>query len=81
MWAAVPAGPSRIPGKVPDGRCCAGAQVIKGVYISTALEQAQPFERFQWERLGFFCVDPDSRPGALVFNRTVTFTDSFAGKK
>jgi glutaminyl-tRNA synthetase len=56
-------------------------QVVQGCYVSTALEGAQPLERFQFERLGFFSVDPDSRPGKLVFNRTVTLKDSFAGKK
>ncbi len=34
--------------------------------------------RFQFERLGYFCVDPDSKPGAPVFNRTVTLKDSWA---
>jgi glutaminyl-tRNA synthetase len=37
----------------------------------------QAFDRFQFERLGYFCVDPDSKPGQLVFNRTVTLKDSF----
>jgi len=32
----------------------------------------------QFERLGYFCVDPDSRPGALVFNRTVSLRDTWA---
>ena len=35
--------------------------------------------RVQFERLGYFCVDPDSTPGAPVFNRTVTLKDSWAG--
>jgi glutaminyl-tRNA synthetase len=34
--------------------------------------------RFQFERQGYFCVDPDSRPGAPVFNRTVTLKDTWA---
>ena len=34
--------------------------------------------RVQFERLGYFCVDPDSKPGAPVFNRTVTLKDSWA---
>lgn len=33
--------------------------------------------RFQLERLGYFCVDPDSKPGALVLNRTCTLRDSY----
>jgi hypothetical protein len=39
------------------------------------------FDRFQFERLGYFCVDPDSKPGSLVFNRTVTLRDSFPKDK
>jgi glutaminyl-tRNA synthetase len=35
-------------------------------------------DRFQFERLGYFCVDRDSKPGALVFNRTVTLKDTWA---
>ena len=38
---------------------------------------AQPGERFQFERTGYFAVDPDSRPGAPVFNRTVSLKDSW----
>ncbi len=34
--------------------------------------------RFQFERLGYFCVDPDSKPGTPVFNRTVTLRDTWA---
>ena len=34
--------------------------------------------RYQFERLGYFCVDPDSTPGRLVFNRTVTLKDTWA---
>jgi glutaminyl-tRNA synthetase len=37
----------------------------------------QAFDRYQFERLGYFAVDPDSKPGALVFNRTVTLRESF----
>ena len=34
--------------------------------------------RYQFERQGYFCADPDSRPGAPVFNRTVTLKDTWA---
>ena len=40
-----------------------------------------PGTRFQFERHGYFCVDPDSRPGAPVFNRTVTLKDTWAGSR
>jgi glutaminyl-tRNA synthetase len=43
-----------------------------------SLAAAEPGHRVQFERLGYFCVDPDSRPGALVFNRTVTLRDTWA---
>ncbi|MAY74066.1 MAG: glutamine--tRNA ligase [Phycisphaerae bacterium] len=39
---------------------------------------ADGIERFQFERQGYFCVDPDSKDGLLVFNRTVTLKDSWA---
>ena len=39
---------------------------------------AQPGERFQFERQGYFCVDPDSAAGGLVFNRSVSLRDSWA---
>ncbi len=46
--------------------------------LEPGLATAQPGERFQFERTGYFCVDLDSRPGALVFNRTVGLKDSWS---
>ena len=43
-----------------------------------ALADAQPGERYQFERLGYFCADPDSGPGKPIFNRTTTLRDSWA---
>jgi len=51
---------------------------IEGAKVEPALASAAPGERFQFERQGYFCVDPDSRAGKLVFNRTVTLKDSWA---
>ena len=51
---------------------------LTGCKIEPTLAEAQPGTRFQFERLGYFCVDPDSRPGAPVFNRTVTLKDAWA---
>ena len=51
---------------------------VTGCKIEPALAEAPPGTRFQFERLGYFCVDPDSSPGAPVFNRTVTLKDSWA---
>jgi glutaminyl-tRNA synthetase len=51
---------------------------VTGCKIEPALAEAAPGSRFQFERLGYFCMDPDSRPGSPVFNRTVTLKDSWA---
>ena len=51
---------------------------VTGCKIEPALAEAAPGARFQFERLGYFCMDPDSRPGSPVFNRTVTLKDSWA---
>ena len=45
--------------------------------VEPSLLEAQPGERYQFERVGYFSADPDSRPGAPVFNRTVTLKDSW----
>ncbi len=42
------------------------------------LTAAKPGERYQFERVGYFCVDPDSTPQKPVFNRTVTLRDTWA---
>ena len=42
---------------------------------------AEPGERFQFEREGYFVVDMDSRPDKLVFNRTVELRDTWAKKQ
>ena len=52
-------------------------QVVSNAKIEPSLADASPGQRFQFERLGYFVVDPDSKPGDLVFNRTVTLRDSW----
>ncbi len=48
-------------------------------YAEPGLAEAQPGERFQFERQGYFCVDTrDSKPGKPVFNRTITLKDTWA---
>ena len=46
--------------------------------VEPSLTAAKPQTRVQFERVGYFCVDPDSTPKKLVFNRTVTLKDSWA---
>lgn len=49
--------------------------------VEPSLTQAEPGSTVQFERLGYFTVDPDSQPGALVFNQTVTLRDSWSKKQ
>ena len=51
---------------------------ITGCRIEPSLKHATPGSRYQFERLGYFCVDPDSSPGTAVFNRTVPLKDPWA---
>ncbi len=52
-----------------------------GARVEPALAASKAGERVQFERVGYFCVDPDSRPGALVYNRTIGLRDSWAAKQ
>jgi glutaminyl-tRNA synthetase len=46
--------------------------------LEPSLASVQPADRYQFERVGYFCVDPDSKPGSLVFNRTLPLKDTWA---
>ena len=55
--------------------------VLKHCKLEKSLEQADASSRYQFLRLGYFCADcKDSKPGALVFNRTVALKDTFKKK-
>jgi glutaminyl-tRNA synthetase len=56
----------------------ASLEVLARCKLEPSAALARPGDRFQFERMGYFCVDPDSREGALVFNRTVTLKDTWA---
>ncbi len=47
-------------------------------WVEPALAEARQEVRYQFERLGYFTLDPDTRPGRLVFNRTITLKDTWA---
>jgi len=53
-------------------------QVLTGCKLEPSLANAAVGSRYQFERLGYFCVDPDSSPGKPVFNRTVALKDTWA---
>ncbi len=52
--------------------------VMESAKLEPGLNQAKPGERFQFLRLGYFCVDKDSTPEAPIFNRTVALRDTWA---
>jgi glutaminyl-tRNA synthetase len=72
------------PENVPEGRTFIdninphSLEVLRGCRAEPSLATAAVGSRVQFERLGYFCVDPDSRAGALVFNRTVSLRDTWA---
>jgi glutaminyl-tRNA synthetase len=72
------------PSDVPEGRDIfvnlnpKSLEVVPSAFLEPSLKNAKPGERFQFERLGYFFVDPmDSKPGQPVFNRTVTLRDTW----
>jgi glutaminyl-tRNA synthetase len=72
------------PGDVPEGQDILvnlnpkSLETVSGALLEPSLKDAKPGERFQFERLGYFFVDPvDSKPGQPVFNRTVTLRDTW----
>ena len=50
-------------------------EVLENCYVEPSLKDPQPLARYQFERLGYFCVDPDTTADNLIFNRTVTLKD------
>ncbi len=57
------------------------SEVVPGARVEPALADAGVGHLVQFERVGYFCVDPDSKPGALVVNRTIGLRDSWAAKR
>ena len=72
------------PDTVEDGRSYTdflnpdSLEVLTACQLEPGLAGAEVGSRYQFERLGYFCVDPDSTEGAPVFNRTVTLRDTWA---
>ena len=55
-------------------------KVLQNCKLEPSLQHAAAGDKFQFQRLGYFCVDPDSKPEQIVFNRTVPLRDSWAKK-
>jgi glutaminyl-tRNA synthetase len=72
------------PERVPEGKTfldnlnSKSLEVLRGAMAEPGLASAVPGTRLQFERVGYFCADADSKPGALVFNRTVSLKDTWA---
>jgi glutaminyl-tRNA synthetase len=72
------------PEDVPEGQDFrahlnpASLEVVKDCWLEPSLGEVAPGTRVQFERLGYFAADPDSRPGAAVFNRIVGLRDTWA---
>ncbi len=53
-------------------------KVLTGCKIEPSVKNTKPLDRFQFERIGYFCTDTDSTPDKLIFNRTVGLRDTWA---
>jgi len=53
-------------------------KILTGCKVEPSLASARPLDKFQFQRLGYFCIDYDSNPDKLVFNRTVGLKDTWA---
>ena len=53
-------------------------EILQPCYLEPSLKKARPLDHFQFERLGYFCVDKDSRGDRYLFNRTTTLRDTWA---
>ena len=56
----------------------ASLETVSNAKAEPSLSAGRPGDKFQFERLGYFCVDIESQPGALIFNRTVSLRDTWA---
>jgi len=56
-------------------------KILKGCKLEPSLRSAKPLDRFQFQRVGYFCVDYNSTESSLVFNRTVSLRDTWAKVK
>lgn len=60
----------------PDSLTC-----LTGCRVEAELQKAKPYDHFQFQRLGYFNLDPDSQDGKLIFNRTVSLKDTWSKVK
>uniref|UniRef100_A0A8C0U1I6 glutamine--tRNA ligase n=1 Tax=Cyanistes caeruleus TaxID=156563 RepID=A0A8C0U1I6_CYACU len=70
-----PEDPSEVPGGFLSDLNPDSLRVVHNALVDSSVHSARPFDKFQFERLGYFSVDPDSEEGKMVFNRTVTLKE------
>uniref|UniRef100_A0A8V5GWD4 glutamine--tRNA ligase n=1 Tax=Melopsittacus undulatus TaxID=13146 RepID=A0A8V5GWD4_MELUD len=70
-----PEDPSEVPGGFLSDLNPDSLRVVPNALVDSSVLSARPFDKFQFERLGYFSVDPDSKEGKMVFNRTVTLKE------
>uniref|UniRef100_A0A8C8AIR7 glutamine--tRNA ligase n=1 Tax=Otus sunia TaxID=257818 RepID=A0A8C8AIR7_9STRI len=70
-----PEDPSEVPGGFLSDLNPDSLRVVRSALVDSSVLSARPFDKFQFERLGYFSVDPDSEEGKMVFNRTVTLKE------
>merc|ERR1712004_499579 len=75
-----PEDPKEVPGGLHTDCNKDSLHVISNAFIDTSVSNAKLYDRFQFERNGYFSVDPDTTPSKMVFNRTVTLKED-PGKK
>ena len=79
LQSAVHASPIRAAARIsPPTSIRIRSKCSSGARLEPALADAKPDVPVQFERQGYFCLDPDSTPGRLVFNRTVGLRDTWA---
>ena len=77
---------TEVPDEAPEGEDfrfnlnANSLQVLRG-FVEPGLKGSEPGTNLQFQRLGYFCVDPESSPEKLVFNRTTTLRDSWSKKQ
>ncbi|XP_007888596.2 glutamine--tRNA ligase [Callorhinchus milii] len=70
-----PEDPSEVPGGFLTDINPNSMKIIEDALVDVSIKDAKPFDKFQFERIGYFSVDPDSTGAKLVFNRTVTLKE------
>ncbi|MBN2602667.1 MAG: glutamine--tRNA ligase, partial [Candidatus Thermoplasmatota archaeon] len=53
-------------------------KILNSCKVEPSIKNLKPFDRFQFERIGYFCIDPDTKKDSLIINKTVGLRDTWA---